>query len=92
MLYGLQRKPVSRLPCGVPDSVILVFELFRKLDDRLAEAFKRRRHQTCADLTDACLLMGDTGIDDRKNAGFDDFPDVDGARRVCKDWERWSLV
>lgn len=55
-------------------------ELFHPLAARLKrilEALHRRADDTGADLADAHVLVGDTGVDDRADAGLDDLADVD---------------
>ena len=58
----------------------------------LGEAAHRGLDDTCADLADAGLAMGDAGVDGRHDAGLDDEADVDAGRHALHGRGRVSTI
>src|SRR6185436_2243188 len=88
MIDSCVRSRINALPPIATTARRLVtgsaFQRLRKRTDRLREASERRVRNTRADLADAGLLVRDSRVDHRKDAGIDDVARVDPRRRAAE--------
>ena len=73
-----------------------MIQLQIKFCQRLHKAIERRTRKTSANLSNAGFTVRDAGVDDRLNAGVDDFSKIDSARRAteiqCRQLKRVRLT